>query len=176
MDNEWKDLEARVAELDALAAQAKTADEHATVSARRRFLLIALDSEGLLDAAQAPEVRERLERLGLPVLQGYHASAMELLRYYGSIQRRRYIPGASSRPILGGPVSLDWFRRPDHTPGTYNPFAWLGCCENIFVDTRHPEADGFGEIFMRVDGAMAHLAWRRDDGVTANLIFGRHFR
>jgi hypothetical protein len=81
----------------------------ATISAKRRFLLLELNEAGLFEASKAPDRRSQLERLQLPNLLAYHTAAMELLSYLASPARKRLFPDSGSDSVIGASVSIDCF-------------------------------------------------------------------
>jgi hypothetical protein len=144
----------------------------ATISAKRRFLLLELNEAGLFDASKAPDRCSQLERLQLPNLLAYHTAAMELLSYLASPARKRLFPDSGSDSVIGASVSIDWFRLHEPTPEEYQPYDWLAFCESILRKGDNGVA-GSGEIFSRIGQKWYGLYWRRDDGVTPALVSAR---
>jgi hypothetical protein len=162
------ELEASAVELDALAPAEQTGGpDAATASAKRRVLLVSLDAAGVL--ADDEETRRRLEAWNLPTLLQYHLAATWLLHYYDSDERRERIAGGARRPVLGGPVSIDWFRLGSPPQEGLEPFEWLTYCESVFV--QHDSfPGGSGEFAVRHGGPWYRFLWRKDDGVTPALL------
>ncbi len=88
--------------------------------------------------------------------------------YLRSAERSRHIEGARHQPILGAPISIEWFRHPS-VPNGFERYDWLGACERALRDT--PSTDGLeGELFTRVGSARCRILWRRDDGQTPAIV------
>jgi hypothetical protein len=157
---ELDDLERRAAELERVA-------DPAAASAKRRFLLLALDQAGVLGERPPAGVDER------PLLAGYREAAAELRRYLASEERRSLV--AEPPPgVLGAPVSLDWFRHPSPRPNPLErPFHWLAAGEAALRAAQLDERSGAGEVFVRRGGDWWIFDWRRDDGVTPALVRAR---
>jgi hypothetical protein len=167
-----QELEERAVTLDALEQGEQTQEVAATISAKRRFLLLELNEAGLFEASKAPDRRSQLEQLQLPNLLAYHTAAMELLSYLGSTERKRLFPNSGSDSVIGASVSIDWFRLHEPTPEEYQPYDWLAFCESILRKGDNGVA-GSGEIFSRIGQKWYGLYWRRDDGVTPALVSAR---
>jgi hypothetical protein len=168
-EDQLRALEAQASLVDELAEYAQTDNDHASVSAKRRFLLLELDAAGLFDPMQAAQIRLQLEGWQLPVLLGYHKAAMELHGYIHSPERRRFNPTAGTSSIDDAMVSIDWFRRSQPHPSTYTPYEWLSYCESLL--RREVDFDGgMGEIFTKIDRRWARLVWRKDNGVDSKLL------
>ncbi|MGE3308989.1 MAG: hypothetical protein AB7O66_03395 [Limisphaerales bacterium] len=105
---------------------------------------------------------------GYPTLEGYVLAARELKAYYGSPERAEYIQPLDAPPIVGGPVSVDWFRRRVPTPEGHTPLGWLAFCEWI-LRTSELRADHPGEFYSRIAGRTYYLRFRREDGVNPAL-------
>jgi hypothetical protein len=158
---ELDELERRAAELEEVA-------DPAAASAKRRFLLLALDQAGVLGERPPDGLDER------PLLAGYRDAAAELRRYLGSEERRSLVPGAPPSGVLGAAVSLDWFRHPSPRPNPLErPFRWLAAGEAALRAAQLDEHSGTGEVFVRRGGDWWVFDWRRDDGVTAALVRAR---
>lgn len=99
-----------------------------------------------------------------PTLRGYVLAARGLEAYYNSTERAEYIQPLDTPPIIGGPVSIDWFRRRVPTPEGRSPLSWLAFCEWI-LRTSHLRADNPGEIYSRIQGKTYFLRFRREDGL-----------
>jgi len=165
-------LERRAAELDASAkeaAESGSVELAATVSARRRFLLLDVNAAGLFHEAHAKSKRVWLDEWGLHTLLGYFEAALKLLAYFASVDRRLYIPGAGPEPVPGARVSVDWYRLDGAPPQGFRPEQWLGYCESILMDAKSTEG-GEGEIFVHQGELRYRLRWRKDDGVTPALV------
>ena len=137
-----------------------------TQSAKRRFLLLALDHAGVL--GERPP-----EGLG-ELLAGYRDAAAELRRYLASDERHSLVAGAPPSGVIGAPVSLDWFRHPSPRPNPLErPFRWLASGEAALRAGQLDERSGAGEVFVRRGADWWVFDWRRDDGVTAALVRAR---
>jgi hypothetical protein len=162
-------LELRAAELDAMTAAARSVEERAAETARRRVLLIELETAGLLDRAHRVASREELARLSLPVLLGYHDAAGRLLDYLGCDVRRRAIAGAGPRSVRGAPVSLDWFRRGSlRPPSEYDVDEWTALGEWLLAG--FSVAGQEGEFASQLGSGWYRVVWRADDGYTPALL------
>jgi len=157
----FAELEHRASELDRLAARERTVDHAAEESAKRRFLLLDLQAAGVLDAAVEipPE---------FPTLGAYQRAAVLITGYLNSEERFRFNPDAEPEPVLGSPVSIDWFRFPQPGPEHLSPAEWLGFCENML--THAGVSGGQGEVLARVGNDWWRLGWRCDDGVHPALV------
>jgi hypothetical protein len=162
-------LELRADELDAMTRSARTVEERAAEAARRRVLLIELETAGLLDRAHRAGSREELRRLSLPVLLGYHDAAGQLLDYLAGDVRRRAIEDAGPRAVRGAPVSLDWFRRRTwQPPPELDPDEWTALGEWLLAG--FPVAGQEGEFGSQLGSHWYRVVWRADDGYTPALL------
>jgi hypothetical protein len=158
-EEELDELERRAADLD--AAEPRTAEDAGSISAQRRFLLMALDQAGVTDPARDVELGDR------PGLGSYRDAALE---------RDAYARSPVRAELLGEPgppaVSLDWFRHPSPRPNPLeSPEHWLASGEAALRAAN--VTGGAGEVFLRrLDGWWA-LDWRVEDGVTPVLVRGR---
>ncbi len=123
--------------------------------------LAILTGHGLFEAA--PEMVR-----GYPTLEGYVVAARELTAYYAGLERAEFIQPLDSPPIVGGPVSVDWFRRRVPTPDGHTPLGWLAFCEWI-LRTSELRPDHPGEFYSRIQGKTYHLRFRREDGLNPAL-------
>ncbi|WP_127500924.1 hypothetical protein [Actinoplanes solisilvae] len=136
--------------------------------AERPELMRALERHGIFADAWWDERAAYLRGWGLPTLLGYANAARDMHRYLRSEQRRRHIDDARWQPILGAPVSIDWFRHPSAPPG-FDAYDWLGACERALRDA--PSLEGpSGEVFARLDAGWCRIVWRRDDGLTPAIV------
>jgi hypothetical protein len=169
-----RDLERRAIELDTLEKKAAETDTSsvelaATISAKRRFLLLDLNSAGLFHESQERSKSVWLTTWQLHTLLGYFEAARKLLAYFSSVDRRRYIPDAGPEPVVGARVSVDWFRVPKNPPEGFRPEQWLGYCESIFMTATSTE--GYeGDMFVHEGKLRFQLYWRKDDGITPALV------
>lgn len=99
-----------------------------------------------------------------PTLRGYALAARQLKAFYASAERAEYLQPLDSPPVVGGPVSIDWFRRGVPTPEGFHPLSWLAFCEWI-LRTSQLRADNPGEFYSRIQGRTYHLRFRREDGL-----------
>lgn len=158
---ELDELERRAAELDGAA-------DPAAESAKRRFLLLALDQAGVLGERPPAGVGER------PLVAGYRDAAAELRRYLASEERRSLVAEPPPPGVLGAWVSLDWFRHPSPRPNPLErPFHWLASGEAALRAAQLDERSGAGEVFVRRGLDWWIFDWRRDDGVTPTLVRAR---
>lgn len=162
-------LELRAAELDAMTATARTVEERAAETARRRVLLIELETAGLLDRAHRAGSREELRRLSLPVLLGYHDAAGQLLDYLAGEVRRKAIEDATPRAVRGAPVSLDWFRqRASQPPPEHDLDEWTALGEWLLAGFAVEGQEG--EFGSQLGSYWYRVVWRADDGYTPALL------
>ena len=131
-------------------------------------LLAELVAHGVFDAE--PEALR-----GYPTLESYAAAAQELRAYYRSAERATYIQPLDTPPIIGGPVSLEWFRKRVPTPEGATAHAWLGYCEWI-IRTSELRPDSPGEFYARIQGVTYYLRFRREDGVHPALTWAELLR
>jgi hypothetical protein len=156
------ELDEMAVALDTAQASAKTPDERADVTAKRRILLEELEEAGLLDETREHEKREWLEGWRMPTLRDYVDAALALRRYYASATRATYTLPPPPARLLDGGVSLDWFRLPSPTPADATPDTWLAFCEHVLHSN---ELSGVsGEILSKVGRRWYQIRWRRDDG------------
>lgn len=160
-------LERRARELEELRAGERTVECAAEESVKRRFLLLDMEAAGLL--GPDAEVAARLKTF--PLLLEYHLAAVEAALYLASDDRQRYLPDARSQPVLGSPVSLDWFRLPGEMPAGFRPFEWLAFCE--YVLSHSDLSGGEGELLTRLGADWWRLRWRRDDGIHPAVVDAR---
>jgi hypothetical protein len=162
----WPELEQRAAELDRLVERERT-EEHLAEEARLRcWLLWDLQDGCLFDRDEIlPEDGE------LPTLRGYRAAAKQLAAYLESEERARYNPDAPETIMLGAPVSVDWFRRPQaRVPRNFTPFEWLGYLENMLVRWNDLTGDHGKAFINAVAGGWWTLYWRTDDAVHPAIV------
>lgn len=172
-----EDLERQALALDAMAA-AVTDDEEALAAlfARRHTVLVQLDVAGLFDGHATDEKLQALRQWSCPTLVGYLCAAAELHRYYRSAERAREIldlevPPHGQPPILGGPVSLDWFRRGARGPEQFHPYAWLGYFEWLLRTSKLHDGMAGCQI-TGIGGNRYSFSWRRDDLNNPALVSG----
>ncbi len=95
-------------------------------------------------------------------IREYHAAATKAASYLRSRERFEFNPEATVEPVIGSPVSLDWFRLgAEPGPPHLSPTAWLAFLENTL--TRNEVSGDQGELFVRADDWWS-LFWRADDG------------
>lgn len=162
-------LERRAAELDRMAAGERGVEQMAAEGARRRVLLIEIDVAGLLRGANVDAERAELDALGLPTLASYLTAAVALLNYLGGETRRRLVPGAAPQPVLGAPVTLDWFRRTPSPPAGMSVEEWTALGEALLAAATDLRG-GEGEFYAQHEGRWYGVRWRRDDGSTPALL------
>lgn len=162
-------LELRAHELDAMTVAAVTVEARAAEAARRRVLLIELETAGLLDRAHRAASRQELARLSLPVLIGYHDAAGRLLDYLDGEVRQRVIEPATPCAVRGAPVSLDWFRlRASQPPPDHDLDEWTALGEWLLAGFA---VDGQEGVFGSQLGAHWYrVVWRADDGYRPALL------
>ena len=169
IEEDWlQELEARAATLATVEQDEQTLEAAATASAKRRFLLLELNEAGLLSELPSQDLRQQLEQLQSPNLLAYYTAAMELNAYLRSQERKKYFFDAKQEPIVGAPVSLDWFRLQVATPEAYSRYDWLAFCESVFRMNHY--TGGGGEIYTHLGNQWYRLRWRTDDGVTPALL------
>ncbi|HLP88282.1 MAG TPA: hypothetical protein VK184_06785 [Nostocaceae cyanobacterium] len=164
-----RDLEERAVLLDTLEKGEQNLEVAATISAKRRFLLIEMNEAGLFDPALADEMREKIEQLQLPVLLNYHIAAMKLINYLESNERKYRFPNSASPTVLDASVSIDWFRLYESNPEKYQPYEWLAFCESILCRSNNGVA-GTGKILSRIANEWYKVFWRRDNGVIPAIV------
>jgi hypothetical protein len=152
-----------LASIAAIAREVDTITDEGRASARRERLLIELDVAGVL----ADGARAHLVERDLGPLVAYHDAAVALRRYLASAARVRLVKTVPPVAVLEAAVSLDWFRVPSGyvAPGV-EPDAWLALCEANFLVPRPTDS---GERFVRLEGAIHRLLYRREVGPDARL-------
>ncbi len=160
------ELEQQAHELEALQATISSHEQAATVSAKRRVLLIDLEFHGLLDGSREARNRALVPPWEYPIVYGYVAAALGLAAYHRSPERARALPHVPPGPVVGGWVSLDWFRLGTPLPPDSSPFMFLAFCEHIvFTELSLRKSSGAaGEFYYRA-GDRYRVRWRCDDGV-----------
>jgi hypothetical protein len=139
-----------------------------TDASGRPTILRALERHGIFADAWWDERAAWLDRWALPTLAEYARAARDMHRYLRSDERRRHVEEAGPQPILGAPVSIDWFRHPS-VPKGYERYDWLGACERALRDA--PSTEGAqGEVFIQVGNTWCRIGWRRDDGQTPAIV------
>jgi len=156
-----EELEARAAELDRLTRRDRTLENVVEESAKRRFLLLDLEATGIFEPG--PDLPE-----ALPTLRSYRAAGLQVAQYLVSDVRRRFNPDCSPGPVVGSPVSVDWFRFPSPGPSHLTAEEWLAFLENILVNGG--ASGGQGEVFVHVGPAWWTLWFRCDDGVHPTVV------
>jgi hypothetical protein len=164
-----EELEHRAEALDAIAGSAPSSERGAESHAQRRVLLASLDASGLLSDEMFEDKRLWLETWGLGNLLAYLESARQLIAYMRSAERRERLPEAEPQPVLGAPISVDWFRLGSAAHEGLSPFEWLAYCEYVFRDKQLARGSE-GEFRIRAGGPWYRFVWRKDDGVTPALV------
>ncbi len=136
-------------------------------------VLALLGGHGLFDVSRLEENRRLVK--GYPALEGYLDAAQALAAYYRSPERAQYIQPLDNPPIVGGPVSIDWFRKRVPAPEGSPPLSWLAFCEWILRTTELPPGRG-NELYSRVQGQTYYLRFRREDGVHPALTWAEAIR
>jgi len=162
------DLDDMAVALDAAQSTARSADERADVTVKRRVLLEEMEAQGLLDEARQHEKRAWLECWRMPTLRDYVGAAIALRRYFASTARATYGLPAPPARLLDGAVSLDWFRRPGPTPDGATPETWLAFCEQVLHE--NPPGGASGEVLSKVGGRWYQIHWRREAGEHATVV------
>jgi hypothetical protein len=168
------ELEARARLVDELEDDPKThesVEPAATLSAKRRFLLLELYAYGLLGGAAAARKLAVLERWRLPLLAGWLRAAVEHEQYQHSPERAEMAPGEPIRPVLFSTISVDWFRRPTPTPPkvVVDRLKWTAWCEREAARNFEEDRKGAGWWIWH-SGSVTHtFYWRYENGETAAL-------
>jgi hypothetical protein len=160
-DQLFAGLERRAAELDSLSARERNAEHAAEESAKRRFLLLDLVAAGIFDLEFELPAEFR-------TLRAYRQAALRVSEYLAGGERSSFNPDAAPEPVVGSPVSIDWFRFPQPGPGHLSPAEWLAYAENIL--THAGVSGGQGEVLTRLGSQWWTLVWRRDDGIHPALV------
>lgn len=159
-------LERQAFEVVALGEPGSEA-EAATLSAKRRGLLIELEHEGLLaerpPAGLSDEVREH------PTLASYFEAARKLWDYYRSDEREEWVEAPAPVRLLEGVISIDWFRTPNDRPAEFGELEWTADCEDAF---RCVEGEGPSRrpVERRMMDGVYLLRGRYDDGTHAVMV------
>lgn len=169
-----EELEGEARALDVLDADPEAAAPD--VFAWRRSLLVRLDAAGLFEDRRVDAKLQALVDWSLPTLLAYARAALDLHAYYRSAERAREVPDHAvppnaEPPIVGGPVSVDWFRRGVPTPAPHHPYAWLGYFEHLLRTSVVPDRMASEQI-VGVGGHVYRFAWRREDGTHPALVWG----
>lgn len=159
------DLEKQLVEFEALERRATTAEERAELSAKRRFLLLDLNAGGLLDNKHWTAKSIWLEKWGFDTACRFYQAVLRLIEYFGSDERREFIPNAGVESVRGADISVDWFRSEQDPPAGISPYRWLAFCEEVFRSGEVGDV-AEGEIFTKIDEGWVLIKWRRDDGTT----------
>jgi hypothetical protein len=159
------DLERQLVEFEELEQRAATDDERAELSAKRRFLLLDFNAGGLLNNKHGTAKSVWLEKWGFQAVHRFYQAVLQLTEYFGSEERREFIPEAGVEPVLGADISVDWFRREQKPPAGIPQFRWLAFCEEVFRSGEVGDVAA-GEIFTKIDEGWVLINWRRDDGTT----------
>jgi hypothetical protein len=155
-------LERQSEQLEAISRGPRADEARAREAAKRRFLLLELDSLGILSDAGFPDKERWLAAWTLPLTLSYLRAAHRLHLYLVSPGRRRYFPDPDHQPVLGARISLDWFRHPGPSPPGVDADLWLGFCEQTLAES---QVSGYeGTLFVREGGPWYEICWRRDDG------------
>ncbi|WP_437311336.1 hypothetical protein [Sorangium sp. So ce388] len=157
-------------DLDTLDAEI-TPDNAGAAAAKRRVLLVDLERLGLLDEALRARNDAAVEALWFPTLRGYLEAAFAIFDYLKSPERRAAMPSAPPFLIVGGPVSLDWFRLGPPIPPRSSPHLFLAFCEDTLTleNLVSPFPLGQGD-FLCIAEHRYRIAWRKDDGVHPALL------
>ena len=155
--------------LEAKAAAADAA-QGAEAGAKKRVVLAYLESNGFFDPASRAANWQRVGSGTYPVLEGYLRAVDALNAYYRSAERAEYIQPLDTPAIVGGPVSVDWFRKGVPSPEGIHPFSWLALNESL-LRTATDNPKGADELYTRVGDTTFHLRFRREDGEHRALIW-----
>lgn len=166
-------LEKRALALDERDTQVVSAADAAAVADLRRAFLDDLLRLGLLEDVASSPVAAAVDPCAHPTVFGYREAARAILAYQRCEARLRDLPDARPFPVVGGPVSLDWFRLGAPTPGGVDPLRFLVLGEHLL---RWQVEDGAltaacGDFFYR-DRDPYRFTWRKDDGVHPALVAG----
>jgi hypothetical protein len=166
-----RELEDRARAVDVLSKEPRTNEVVAEEFAKRRLLLLDMAAAGLFEEPHEADRRSWLERWGCTTLRGYQDAAAMLRRYLVSEERRILIPSSGPVPVVGAPVSLDWFRLGGgaDAPKGSPPFKWLAGCE-FMADPSAPHESAFGQGYMPVGDVYYAIRWRKDDGEHIALV------
>jgi hypothetical protein len=166
-------MEARALVLDERDVQVVSAADAAAVADLRRAFLDDLLRLGLLEDVASSPVAAAVDPCAHPTVLGYREAAREILAYQCCEARLRDLPNAQPFPVVGGPVSLGWFRLGAPTPGGVDPLRFLVLGEHLL---RWQVEDGVltaacGDFFYR-DRDPYRFTWRKDDGIHPALVVG----
>jgi hypothetical protein len=161
-------------DLGMLNAKAVEADQSGPGQGGRIVALLALlGGYGLFDTDKLDANRVLVQ--GYAALEAYVDAAKSLLSYYRSSERAEYIQPPDEPPIIGGPVSIDWFRKHVPAPEGSPPLSWLAFCEWILRTAAiHP--GGANELYSRIGGQTYYLRFRREDGEHPALTWAEPFK
>jgi hypothetical protein len=162
------ELEERAQEIDRLEAEG----DHAAAAVKRRSLLADLEADGWFDPAKALATAAWMRSGDRPTLAGYRSAGLRLANYLRSDQRREFNPDAGPQPILGAPVSVDWFRLENPPPfRDDDPFRWTAFAERVMSGANLE--GGAGRMMARSDDRWYTLDWRLEDGRHPALVAAR---
>jgi hypothetical protein len=161
-----------VDELDADPKTHEILESAATLSAKRRFLLVELQAHGLLDDHDVEKKLALLKEWKLPVAASWLRAAVEHLAYQRSPERAEFAPGHPLRPLMFSPISLDWFRKPQPIPPkvVVDRLRWTAWCEKETVEHFEHFGTGGEGWWIWHSGRVTHqFYWRYDNGQTPTL-------
>jgi hypothetical protein len=172
------DLEAKARLVDTLEAELAAHPDRdkpgavielaATISAKRRFLLIDLWANGLLVPASFDAKARALDAWGFTTLSGYLTAARDFAAYMESPERKKMTGGYPIFPVLGAALSIDWFRKREPIPPkvVVGFLEWTGWCEREAFD-HFARGDHTGGWWIWHSGSVTHTFYSRfDDGIT----------
>jgi hypothetical protein len=169
MADALRELEERAALVDTLETQLRAGanvELAATISAKRRFLLVELAYQGLLCPSAFEAKHRALD--GCPTLRGYLTAARAFAEYMASPERKQFAGELPAYPPSGGAtISLDWFRVPEPIPASVVVGAreWAGWVEREADDYFSRDHGGTGWWYWH-SGSVSHtFYWRYDDAI-----------
>lgn len=119
-----------------------------------------LSDAGLLDPNASDQLIDTLEQAGLLNLIDLVGAVKQLAAYYRSPQRAAVVQPLDDPPIVGGPVSFQWFFERELVPKRFShPWEWLAFAEYV-LSTSTVHRGGGEELFAKVDGIGVHLWFR----------------
>lgn len=140
----------------------------ATLSAKRRFFKVQLQSANLWNIQYSPEFWAQITENNLKNLYGYLSSLEKLLHYSRSEERKKWNESvADSQPEIDTlPISFDWFVNSSF-PKEWEPLDFLSRCERIYGDQN---LNGPGSVYTRIFDKQVKMVADFEDGQSLKLI------
>jgi hypothetical protein len=159
-------LDGRAASMLALRKR-QDVESLGTLSAKRRFIRVELDSSGIDPDHVTVELIAAAQAADCPSLAIYLDSLYRLGRYAGSPERQKWNPAAKATDLASQvPVASDWFLQSTYRD-EWEEFDFLSRCESIWA-SNNPTGEGM--LFTRIFDYRVKMMTGYEDGMRLVLL------